>query len=494
MSELLRIEGPTLLVLVGPAGAGKTTWAREQFGEGQVVSSDHFRAQVGLGEWDQDASGDAFELVETILDMRLQRGLTTVVDTLGFDRKSRQRWADKARVAGMESVAVVFDTPADLCRERNRRRRDPVPARVLDGQIRRHREVVGELAGDGFDRVVSAPAAVAEGPLVSEATSTAAAVQHESPAAVRFGLVMSRFPWSDDEISARLRTAAQCAEETGFTSVWVMDHLRQIPQLGRAWEPLPEAYTTLAYLAGATERIRLGALVTNVTFRNLALLGKMIATLDVLSGGRAECGVGAGWFDQEATAWGYEWPSAGERLDQLEDALQLLPLLWGPGGKLFRGKTIEVPEAMNYPRPLQERIPILVGGGGERRTLRLVAEYADACNLRGSPEEVERKLEVLREHCRDVGRSFEEITVTVLMTALAAAGRTELKDLLEATRPPNVGQEEFGRAVNAGTTDDLVGHIRRYADVGVHEVMVGPPSLDPQVIRGFSGLIDAFSV
>ena len=162
-----------------------------------------------------------------------------------------------------------------------------------------------------------------------------------------------------------------------------MDHFRQIPQVGRAFDDFLESCTTLAYLAAVTDRVRLGTLVSGVTYRNVAHLGKIVATLDVLSGGRAVCGLGLAWFKAEHTAYGWPFPPVTERYDLLEDALRLLPLLWGPGSKPFEGAVLRVPETMCYPRPLQERVPLLVGGGGERRTLRLAARYADAANVFG---------------------------------------------------------------------------------------------------------------
>ena len=150
---MLILDGPTLVVLIGPAGAGKSTWATDNFDRGEVVSSDALRAQTGRGEWDQDASGDAFEVLERIVEIRLDKRLTTVIDTLGYDQESRQRWTGLARAQGMSSVAVVFSTPADVCKDRNRARETPVPARVLDQQIKRRATVVAELPLDGFDRI-----------------------------------------------------------------------------------------------------------------------------------------------------------------------------------------------------------------------------------------------------------------------------------------------------------------------------------------------------
>ena len=205
---------------------------------------------------------------------------------------------------------------------------------------------------------------------------------------LRFGLQVSRFDWPGHPAAtaAELAAVARAAEDAGFTSLWLMDHVIQIPQVGREWEDMLESHTTLGFLAGVTERIRLGTLVTGVTYRNIAHLAKIVATLDVLSGGRAMCGIGAAWFEREHRLYGWEFPPLSERFARLEDALELLPLMWGPGAPRFEGRTTTVEAATCYPRPLQEHVPILVGGSGERRTLRLVARHADACNLFGAVE------------------------------------------------------------------------------------------------------------
>ena len=162
---------------------------------------------------------------------------------------------------------------------------------------------------------------------------------------LEFGLQISRFTWPGgaEEIGPRLASIAPAAEEAGFTSIWVMDHFLQIPGVGREWEEMLDSYTTLGYLAAVTSRARLGVLVTGITYRNLAHLGKIVATLDVLSGGRAMCGLGAAWFAREHKLYGWEFPPARRRYELLEDALELLPLLWGPGSPAFHGRTIDVP-------------------------------------------------------------------------------------------------------------------------------------------------------
>jgi F420-dependent oxidoreductase-like protein len=255
-----------------------------------------------------------------------------------------------------------------------------------------------------------------------------------------------------------------------------MDHLLQIPQVGREWEDMLESYTTLGYLAGVTETIRLGTLVTGITYRNLAHLAKIVATLDVLSGGRAMCGLGAAWFEREHELYGWDFPPRAHRYEVLEDALELLPLMWGPGAPRFEGRTTTVAEAVCYPRPLQERIPILVGGSGERKTLRLVARHADACNLFGDPDTVRHKVAVLHEHCATAGRDPAAVRVTHLAAARVIAA----------------GQARTGPG--AATAEEHIGRFRELADAGVQTAIVGLGDADgPESVRRFAEVVTAFS-
>jgi F420-dependent oxidoreductase-like protein len=309
---------------------------------------------------------------------------------------------------------------------------------------------------------------------------------------MRFGLQLPRFTWAGGpaEIARRLREIAAAAEEAGFQSLWVMDHFRQIPGMGQAWEDMLESWTTLGFLAAATDRIRLGTMVTGITYRNVAHLGKIAATLDVLSGGRAICGLGLAWFEQEHTAYGWEFPPRAERYALLEDALQLLPLLWGKGTPAFHGKAIEVPEAMCYPRPLQERIPILVGGSGERRTLRLVARYADACNLFGDAPVVRHKVDVLRRHCAEVDRDPATIEVTQLSTVLVGDDRAGVEAAVERLRPNRMSAARFAERVNAGTVEQHLGRFHRLGEAGVQTAIVSLPDVeDPEAIARFGRVI-----
>jgi F420-dependent oxidoreductase-like protein len=470
-----------VLVLVGPGASGKSTWAAANFTPDAIVSSDHLRALVGAGEDDIGASTDAFELLDTIVERRCGRGLTTVIDTLGLDDVRRRRWLDAARRGGLPCFAVTFDTPAAQCRERNRQRPKAIPAAALTAQLKNWRRVRQLIEAEDFDRVIDASAsrAVAVRVVPPEFAGAAGAVrrQQESPAALRISLHLGSYSFAGSPagLGDALDRVATLAESAGFHAIYVMDHFRQIPQVGRAWEDFPESYTTLAYLASCTERVRLGALVTGVTYRNPAHLGKIIATLDVLSGGRAVCGLGLAWYRAEHLAYGWPFPDTAERYELLEDTLQILPLLWGAGSPAFAGRRVDVPEALCYPRPLQDRIPIIVGGGGERHTLRLAAQYADGANVLGDKARVAHKASVLREHCRELGRDPDEVALSNLTSIVVGADHRHLAELVDRYRPRRAGAAGAAAALNAGTVSDHAGRMRELSEAGVSEVMVRLP-------------------
>jgi F420-dependent oxidoreductase-like protein len=473
----VRLPDPCLVVLVGPTAAGKTHWAREWFDPDQVVSSDRLRAVVGRGERDQRAGGDAFEVLDLIVAKRMRRKLATVIDSTGLDAARRAAWRALAERHGVPAYAVVFDPPASVVRERNRAREDPVPGKVVSAQLRAAAGAADVLAGEGFAAVHPAGPVALVPPAFTTALE-AAARQKEDPVTLDFGLQISRFGWpGHPAATARtLAEVARAAEDAGFTSLWLMDHFVQIPQVGREWEDMLESHTTLGYLAGVTGRIRLGTLVTGITYRSIAHLAKIVATLDVLSGGRAMCGIGAAWFEREHRLYGWEFPPLAERFARLEDALELLPLMWGPGSPRFEGRTVTVSEATCYPRPLQEHIPILVGGSGEQRTLRLVARHADACNLAGNPATVRRKLALLREHCAAEGRDPSAITVTHLAPARV------------------IGAGDARQGPGAATAEEHAGRYRELAEAGVQTAIVALGDADgAESVARFADVIAAFS-
>jgi alkanesulfonate monooxygenase SsuD/methylene tetrahydromethanopterin reductase-like flavin-dependent oxidoreductase (luciferase family) len=228
-------------------------------------------------------------------------------------------------------------------------------------------------------------------------------------------------------------------------------------------------------LAGLDTALRLGTLVTPVTFRAPGVLAKSVATLDVLSGGRAFCGIGAGWWDREHAAFGLPFPSAGERLNQLEAAIETVRALWRPGTKAYRGDRVRLPETTCYPRPVSA-IPIFVGGSGERRTLQIAARLGDGCNLPSDLEVLDRKLAVLREHCRAAGRDPADMQVTVLDVPVIGRNREDVAALVERLRGRS-GAAEFARRHHAGLAADHLARYRQLAGRGVSTIFVALPDL-----------------
>jgi F420-dependent oxidoreductase-like protein len=278
---------------------------------------------------------------------------------------------------------------------------------------------------------------------------------------MRLGIGITHFPWADDEIGPIVTDLAAAADEAGFDSLWVMDHFFQIRLSGLPPEsPMPEAYATLAYLGGVTRRIRLGTLVTSVAYRHPGVLVKAVTSLDVLTGGRVIFGVGAGapWnvapagpgTTFEAEGLGIPFPSLAERFERLEELLQIAHQMWRGDQSPYQGTHYQLIRPLNSPNSVQRpHPPILVGGTGERKTLRLVARYADACNLFDQPE-LTRKLDVLRSHCAAEGRGYAEIEKTVTTTV------------------------DLGEDRQAGLAG-LVNHLRDLAAAGLDHVLVTPP-------------------
>jgi len=278
------------------------------------------------------------------------------------------------------------------------------------------------------------------------------------------GLQLPSFDWPGGpaEIAPRLGDIARAAEEAGFASLWVMDHYFQVPPWGGPDKPMLEAYTTLGYLAATTNRIRLGALVGGVIYRHPGILVKTVSTLDVLCGGCAYFGIGAAWYEREARGLGVPYPSRADRFAQLEETLRIAHRMWAGDLAPFDGVHFRLAEPLNNPQPLaRPHPPIMIGGNGERVTLRLVAQYGDACNLLvPDPGEARHKFEVLKRHCDTVGRDYDEIERTSLIEVRDAAGRM--------------------------TGGEIVALCREQADEGVQHVIVNlPDAHDPDVLAMF---------
>jgi alkanesulfonate monooxygenase SsuD/methylene tetrahydromethanopterin reductase-like flavin-dependent oxidoreductase (luciferase family) len=376
----------------------------------------------------------------------------------------------------MTSVAVLFNTDPAQCRRRNRARDRAVPATALDAQLRRMRDAVADVPAEGWDLVLPADAAQPE-PSHTPGARGAAREQLRRPARMGFVLQLSRFGWDDDPAgpAAWLASVARNAAQAGLRGIALMDHLIQIPQVGRAWEPIPEPWVTLGMLAALEPGLRLGTLVTPVTFRAPGILAKTVATLDALSGGRAFCGIGAGWWAREHAAFGLPFGPARERLDQLETTIETLRALWSPGTKAYCGDRVTLPETTCYPRPAGQ-VPVIVGGSGELRTLRIAARLGDGCNLPADLAGLDRKLGVLRQHCREVGRDPAQVEVTVLDIPVIGRDREHAASIVESLRG-RVSAAAFAQRHHAGTAGDHIGRYRLLADRGVTTVFVSLPDL-----------------
>jgi F420-dependent oxidoreductase-like protein len=268
------------------------------------------------------------------------------------------------------------------------------------------------------------------------------------------GIHVMRFdyPGGTEHLRQELTDGCAAAEDAGLTWMSVMDHYFQMVSAGfPADDPMLEAYTTLGFMAAKTSTIQLGALVTGVTYRYPGLLAKIATTLDVLSGGRATLGLGAAWYDREHEAFGVPFPPLAERFERLEETLQICLQMWDPSNVgPYEGKHYQLAETLCSPMPISRPHPeVMVGGSGERKTLRLVAQYADACNFFAStPDEIRHKLDVLHQHCADVGRDPSAIRVTMLHHA------NQLKD---------------------GSLDGFVRDVETYEGLGIDTLIVSPP-------------------
>jgi F420-dependent oxidoreductase-like protein len=231
-------------------------------------------------------------------------------------------------------------------------------------------------------------------------------------------LHVSRFEWAGGpaHIGPGVARLARSAEAAGVRTLSFMDHYFQMEAMAPAEDPMLEGYTALGFVAGVTQTLRLRLLVTGVTYRHPGLLAKIVTTLDVLSGGRAELGLGAAWYEREHRGLGAPFPPLRERFERLEEALQISLQMWSDDNGRFDGKHYQLAETLCSPAPVSSPRPrIMIGGGGERKTLRLVAQYADACNIFGRPDQVAHKVDVLRRHCDTVGRDIRDIEITAML-------------------------------------------------------------------------------
>jgi F420-dependent oxidoreductase-like protein len=267
---------------------------------------------------------------------------------------------------------------------------------------------------------------------------------------------------------------AVAAEEAGFDSVWVMDHFFQLPAMGGPDQPMLEAYTLLGALAARTRRVQLGTLVSGVTYRNPGILAKIVTTLDVISGGRAILGIGGAWYDAEHKGLGVAYPSDRVRLDMLEEAVQICRAMFTGDDVSFNGAHYQLDHARNLPRPVQAGGPkIMIGGGGEKRTLRLVARYADMCNVTGDVATLARKVSVLRAHCADVGRDPADVEVTwmtPLILTTSDQNTTETRQMLAAAAS---AEETAGFTI--GQPHEIPGLVAGHIEAGADEVIFSVP-------------------
>jgi F420-dependent oxidoreductase-like protein len=278
---------------------------------------------------------------------------------------------------------------------------------------------------------------------------------------------------------------ATTAEASGFDSVWVMDHYFQLPPLGGPDQPMLEAYTLLGALAARTQRVQLGTLVTGVTYRNPGILAKIVTTLDIISKGRAILGIGGAWYDVEHRGLGIEYPSDRVRLDMLEEAVQICRAMFTGDDVSFSGSHYRLDHARNLPRPVQAGGPkIMIGGGGEKRTLRLVAQYADKCNVTGDLSTFAHKIEVLHRHCADVGRDPAEVAITWMTPVILTTSEkntAEIREMLAA------GDEAAGFTV--GQPQEIPDLVAGHIGAGADEVIFSLPFADS---AGIAALGQAF--
>src|SRR5947209_815079 len=293
---------------------------------------------------------------------------------------------------------------------------------------------------------------------------------------LKFGLSLPQ-GWTMDLASIKdpveayeaMTRVAQTADEVGFNSAWLVDHFHTVPHPSQ--EVTFESWTTTAALARDTKRVRVGQAVTCNGYRNPALLAKMASTVDVLSHGRLNFGIGAGWFEHEYSAYGYDYPDTPDRLRRLREAVQIILAMWTQDEAVLEGTYYQVHGAINQPKGVQEpHIPLLIGGGGKKVTLRLVAQYADACNVGGDIPTIKHKFAVLKQHCDELGRDYNSILRTTLIDNCALA-ETEEAALAKLT-PAQRNDEQFRRSSLIGTPAMIRQRLAEYEEAGVQEIVI----------------------
>jgi len=296
---------------------------------------------------------------------------------------------------------------------------------------------------------------------------------------MRLGLQVPSFTWPNgqSQLGQTFGQIAERADKAGLYSMWVMDHFFQIRNVGPPENEMLEGWSTLAFAAGRTSRIKLGTMVTGVTYRYPGILAKTATTLDVLSGGRSYFGIGAAWNEEEHLGLGVPFPPVAERFERLEETLQIALQMWAGEDKAYDGKYYHLARTLNSPQSVQRpHPPILIGGSGERKTLRLVAKYGDACNLfaRMGKEVLQHKLDVLREHCENEGRPYEQIEKTTLDSFhLTRDGR-------DGSQTPAALVDFFGQLAEMGI-DQAIFSLRNVSDPQVFDLLA--TEVIPQVER-----------
>jgi F420-dependent oxidoreductase-like protein len=297
-------------------------------------------------------------------------------------------------------------------------------------------------------------------------------------APITLGLHLPKFNYpgvEPEDLFDTITAIARTAESSGFSTITVMDHFHQIPPVGDRTLNMFDGNTMLAAIAARTEKVSLGLLVGGVMYRNPALLAKITTGLDVISGGRAFLGIGAAWFEEEHLAYGFDFPSLGQRFEHLEDALNIARAMFASPESSYEGKHHSIKDALNIPQPLRGDIPIVVGGSGERKTLRLVAKYADGCNVMGDVDKVRHLMGVLEGHCEDVGRDPSEITRTRLASLYLGSSQEDAMRRVEEGKADGSLPERRVPMVIAGGPDEIAEQLGAFVEAGIEGFTISLP-------------------